>query len=589
MAIEIPFEASVDTGEGAKSLRSLKQEFKETQKELDGLNVGSEKYVATLKKLGAVRDEIGDLNAEINAFNPEGKVQAFGNVIGGLASGFQAATGAAALFGAESEDVQKALLKVQAVMAFTEGIKGLVALGDGFKVLSNIIQANPIFRFAAVITAIGAAVYAFTRSVTDNTAALEINKKAIDGLKDSHKELSDQINDSIQSQLKTAGQLTDADELRFKAQEKYEKTLEELANKRKENELAISKELDIENIGNITNKLAAQEELNRRLAEFDAEAGKVQEQAATLLNQEISAINAATYKKHKDEEDALTKKQKEEEERRTQKIRDEQKKREEDHRNHLAEIQKNIDAGTLAGFEIDQKRREEKEAQDKLNQDNALINAGIEATQLEDIKDAAAEADRQRILDTFAVEQMTKEMGLDTTRQGIVATQALFDAAFALRLGRAKKGSKEEEKIARQQFNINKGVQLGLAAIDGYKSINASLASSPVAIGPVPNPVGIASLAFAVTTSLANIAKIAATQFNSTGGGGGVAAIQAPSFGGAPALNAPQNSNTLLDPDGTVRNQQKNTPIVIQNNINETEIHKVRKRIDMIESAATIG
>jgi len=42
------------------------------------------------------------------------------------------------------------------------------------------------------------------------------------------------------------------------------------------------------------------------------------------------------------------------------------------------------------------------------------------------------------------------------------------------------------------------------------------LASSPIAIGPVPNPAGIASLAFASITSAINIAKIASTQFTSS-------------------------------------------------------------------------
>ena len=120
---EIALSVSVDTGNGAKSLKSLKQEFKDAQKELDGLTVGTKEYVQQLAKLGKIRDEIGDLNQEINAFNPEGKVKAFGNVIGGLASGFQAAQGAAALFGGESKALEKTLLKVQAATAFAEGIK----------------------------------------------------------------------------------------------------------------------------------------------------------------------------------------------------------------------------------------------------------------------------------------------------------------------------------------------------------------------------------------------------------------------------------------------------------------------------------
>jgi len=88
--------------------------------------------------------------------------------------------------------------------------------------------------------------------------------------------------------------------------------------------------------------------------------------------------------------------------------------------------------------------------------------------------------------------------------------------AFANKMRKVEKGSKEEEKLARKQFKINKALQLAGAIMDAGKAMTASLAASPVAIGPVPNPAGIASLAFAGVTSLANIAKIAATQFEST-------------------------------------------------------------------------
>ena len=191
--IDIAFETSVDVGEGAKSLKSLKQEFKETQKELDGLTAGSDRYVASLKKLGKIKDEIGDLNNEIKSFNPEGKVQAVTTVVGGLASGFQAATGAAALFGGESKDLEKALLKVQAVMAFTEGIKGLVSLGDGFKVLGNIIKDNPLYLIGAIIVGVGTALYSLKDKIPGVAKAFEFIGDIIGGVVQGFKDLTDAI------------------------------------------------------------------------------------------------------------------------------------------------------------------------------------------------------------------------------------------------------------------------------------------------------------------------------------------------------------------------------------------------------------
>ncbi len=118
--------------------------------------------------------------------------------------------------------------------------------------------------------------------------------------------------------------------------------------------------------------------------------------------------------------------------------------------------------------------------------------------------------------------------------------QAIGDAVFAHKMKNLEQGSKEEEEMARKQFKFNKALQLGMAIIDAGKAITASLAQSPISIGPIPNPAGIASLAFAGVTSAAQIATIAAQQFQATGtsapstpspsvGGGGIGS-QAPSF-----------------------------------------------------------
>jgi hypothetical protein len=95
-------------------------------------------------------------------------------------------------------------------------------------------------------------------------------------------------------------------------------------------------------------------------------------------------------------------------------------------------------------------------------------------------------------------------------------------------------------------------LQLGAATIDAAKAVTASIAASPVAFGPVPNPAGIASLALAGITGAATIAKIAATKFE--GGGGGGVDTPTPSIGGGggdtgsqPAQFNPLASSFLQD------------------------------------------
>jgi len=121
---------------------------------------------------------------------------------------------------------------------------------------------------------------------------------------------------------------------------------------------------------------------------------------------------------------------------------------------------------------------------------------------------AAEEREKERIARIDGINNQ-----IELAQNAANSIQAIGDAAFAHKMKNIKKGSKEEEEMAKKQFKFNKALQLGMAIIDAGKAITASLAQAPVAIGPVPNPAGIASLAFASATSAAQIASIAAQRF----------------------------------------------------------------------------
>lgn len=148
----------------------------------------------------------------------------------------------------------------------------------------------------------------------------------------------------------------------------------------------------------------------------------------------------------------------------------------------------------------------------------------------------------------------TIQENLEWTQRGADAVQSIGDAVFAHKMKNVKKDSKEAEALAKKQFKFNKAMQLAGATIDMAKGITASLASAPVAIGVVPNPAGIASLAMVTATGLANIAKISATKFESPvkpdspspsgGGGGGGGTPTAPALD----LSFVNNDNTKPQP-----------------------------------------
>ena len=186
----------------------------------------------------------------------------------------------------------------------------------------------------------------------------------------------------------------------------------------------------------------------------------------------------------------------------------------------------------------------------------------------------------------------TIQKGFDNAKQGLSAIEGITSLVQANKLKGVEKGSKEEEKIMRKQFKINKAMQLAGAVIDAGKAITASLASAPIAIGPVPNPAGIASLAFATITSATNIAKIAATQFTSSsapsadtpgniGGGGESTTAVAPAAG--PQLFGQANTGSQVNAgDGTPNN------ITVTAIVSETEITSSQNHINNIQQNSVL-
>jgi hypothetical protein len=132
------------------NLGNLKQQLKQAQVEVQTL---SEKFGATSKqaveaaKAAAIlKDKIGDAKALTEAFNPDAKFKAVAGSLTGVAGGFSVVTGAMGAFGKQSEEVEKALLKVQSVMAITSGAQALGESIDSFKQLGAVIKANSVYQ-----------------------------------------------------------------------------------------------------------------------------------------------------------------------------------------------------------------------------------------------------------------------------------------------------------------------------------------------------------------------------------------------------------------------------------------------------------
>lgn len=640
---EVALRASIDLGsDGAKSLKQLKQEFKETQKELDGLQQGSERYVATLKKLGGIKDDIGDLNDEIKAFNPEGKVQAFGNVVNGIASGFQAATGAAALFGGESKEIEKALLKVQAVMLFTEGIKGLTGLKDSFKSLTNILglqeaqiiatniatkiatvatrvwnavlNSSPIVALTVAIGLFVAGVYALSKALASNKSEVETLTAEYENLKKANELLNHQLDNEIKLLESLGGKEKEINAL------KREKLL--LIQK----EAEASARLSNQKLKEAINETSLLEGINKLFGQSASAAG-IKAEAILKANEEVKKSNqevadasvAIQVLDNTIEKEAADKRKKNHEE--AIKL---EKERLAEHKKYLdakadadnaeadryTQLQKETKEAIKA-LEAQLKADEEALAEDKFNKSQTEFYASIELKAEQNQFDLEAqltylEAQKQqelsnidlteseRLLIKHRYAEKAKELETQNIQQSIAGAsyltnslQSLSDSLFAVKRANLKKGSAEDEKAAKQQFKINKALALSGAIITGIQSVMAAYASglaTPI-VGPAT---GAIYAVLAGVIAAANIAKIASSKYEG-GGGGGASSMSSTSLSSAsaPTINAPQNSNTLLNPDGSVQ-QNNNSQQPIKVFVSEGDIREKQNRVDVLEEQSII-
>jgi hypothetical protein len=134
--------------------KTLKQQYKEAvlevQKLADAFGATSIEVQNASKRAAELKDQIEDVNDAIQAQKGEGAFIALGKSLSSVASGFSAVEGAMGLVGAESEDVQKAMLRVQSAMALAQGLEGLEDAGRAFsqlKVTINGVVTSTISGF----------------------------------------------------------------------------------------------------------------------------------------------------------------------------------------------------------------------------------------------------------------------------------------------------------------------------------------------------------------------------------------------------------------------------------------------------------
>lgn len=146
-----------------EAMARMKAEGKDTGKEFDDLRA----------RAGKLADAINDANAEIK--NAGSDTRNIDNVVGSisaLAGGYAAVQGAAALFGSESDELQKTLIKVNGAMALATGIQ---------QIANGLQKEGALIKLADVIAtkSQSAAQYVYAAAVGTSTGAMKAFRIAL--------------------------------------------------------------------------------------------------------------------------------------------------------------------------------------------------------------------------------------------------------------------------------------------------------------------------------------------------------------------------------------------------------------------------
>jgi hypothetical protein len=182
--------AAIDLTVKKPDFKSMKAEIREltvqAQQAVMQFGEFSPEAIRAEQALAQARDRMDDFNDRVAAVNPD-KFAQINTVVQAVARGFQAAQGAMALFGNESEDLQKTMVKLQGAMALAEGLEGLGKVQQQFSAIAgnikgNVVKAFSTLRGAIIATGIGALAVALGFVVANFEKVSQAVLKLIPGL-----------------------------------------------------------------------------------------------------------------------------------------------------------------------------------------------------------------------------------------------------------------------------------------------------------------------------------------------------------------------------------------------------------------------
>jgi hypothetical protein len=558
---EIALKVTTDVGQTTTALKSAEERLGEAKKAMLDLAMagkqGSKEFRDLAVEAGALKGKIESVEQTVDGLSKTtNKIEVFSGAVQGIAAGFAVAQGTAALFAEGNEELQEALVKVQASLALLQGTEQavqllrkesaagqaiLIALQKAYAIAVNIATAaTRSFSAALAATGVGALVVGLgllIAKLMETSTATKQSTEDMERAAEVQKLLAEQIeltNQKRQAEI----DLMEAAGVAAKDVALARLTLiaDELS--ALETSIATEKRNIIALEGFKDNVLL--ERRKKILAEKELQLLELQEQllVQTGVIKEADAIDAEANAKLRERMRLANMEFIDLQAIKIQSVRD----------TNATELQINKD-GLAAQLKIEQEARDKQEAKQK-------------------------EYNANKLADQQAVENGIKEM-----IRGSFQSIADISAAFA--------GDNEERQ--RKAFEIQKVAAIAGTVIDTYSAAQAAFKSAsqiPV-IGAVAGPIAAAA---AIAAGLARVAAIKRTEFKSASSSAAPQAVRPAGLpqGGQqpPAAFNPNVTNPNPTGQPNPQGAQNGTTRVI---VVESDIRRVTTRVDAAERFATFG
>lgn len=488
---------------GDQSVQSFRAQLKEAQQEAfrlaQALGQTAPEAVKAAEKVAELKDQMDDYNATVASIHPD-KFEVIGKTVGTLANGFSAAQGAAALLGSESEDLQKAMLRVQGAMAFAQGIAGLkdmqfMFVGIRTAIMTQVIPAFQSMGTALVATgigagivAIGAALAVFADKVSKARKAGEKYREELKRMETAQEEMRTRLEQSIQG-------MDIGDEIA-------------LLRKRLSGEIKTEEEFEIKRVEMLQNTYRAMADQHKagsdeRLAYLNAATSAGLRLEKLRLEQQLRQQEEADEKRKSAAKTTTTTVKKEKE----------------------IEIQI-LDDTSRREIQLVEETTKQKNARLKEQFDFARKTAIDNAKLQEDIAKHEEYWEKKRL----ETKKQYQQNAIDLAVNSATAMIELLDALTA-------NGNAKSEAERKKEFERQKKYQIAATMVSTFAAAQKAYQSQLTITPDSPIRAAIAA-AVAVASGLARVAAIKKQQYNSPsqgglqqpGGGGGMGGIQQPSF-----------------------------------------------------------